>query len=129
MIKWHGEQAKQKIRSEARKEMLRRGYWVEARAKENISRIVYETPESPNYLRTGLAWASIHTVERNNDVLVGADANSFKNDADRLGVDIGSGVFYLPYIEKGHLLRNGSFYPARPFLVPALDALRHRGRI
>jgi hypothetical protein len=124
-MRWYGEQAKQKIHTNTRKRVLQLGYKVEAKAKENIQRVVYDMPPSLNYLRTGLAMSSIQTVERDDGVYVGSDAKKFKEQADVLGVKTGGVLFYLPYIEKGHELRNGEFYPARPFLVPALDAIKH----
>jgi hypothetical protein len=124
-MKWYGEQAKQKIHTNTRKRVLQLGYKVEAKAKENITRVVYDTPPSPNYLRTGLARSSIQTVEHDDGVYVGSDAKKFQEQASIMGVKTGGVLFYLPYIEKGHILRNGEFYPARPFLVPALDAIKH----
>jgi len=121
-------QAKKTIHVNAHKRILAIGNKVEERAKENIERVVYQTPEPDNYRRTGLAKASIHTVDKSDHVLVGANEPSFKEDASKLGVDVKVGgiTFYLPYIEKGHIMRNGEFYPARPFLVPALDWARQK---
>ena len=140
--KVYTEQAKKTIHTEAHKRVLAIGYKVEEKAKENIQRVVYSTPEPDNYRRTGLAKASIHTVDKTNYVLVGADEDTFRKDAmtrisetgggksAHLGqlasVATGGNLFYLPYIEKGHIMRNGQFYPARPFLVPALDWARQK---
>jgi hypothetical protein len=126
--KVYTQQAKKTIHTEAHKRVLAIGNKVEERAKENIQSAVYSTPEPDNYRRTGLAKASIQTVDKGNYVLVGANEPSFKEDASKLGVDVevGGVTFYLPYIEKGHIMRNGEFYPARPFLVPALDWARQK---
>lgn len=121
-------QAKKTIHAAAHDRILAIGRKVEERAKENIEMAVYRTPEPDNYRRTGLAKASIHTVDKTDYVLVGANEQSFKEDASKLGADVqvGGVTFYLPYIEKGHIMRNGQFYPARPFLVPALDWARQK---
>jgi tyrosine-protein phosphatase YwqE len=121
-------QAKKTIHVNAHDRILAIGRKVEERAKENIEIAVYQTPEPDNYRRTGLAKASIHTVDKSDHVLVGANEQSFKEDAEKLSVDVqvGGVTFYLPYIEKGHIMRNGQFYPARPFLAPALDWARQK---
>ena len=125
--KVYTQQAKTTIHTEAHKRVLTIGNKVEERAKQIIQWEVYADPET-TYRRTGLAKASIHTVDKGNYVLVGANEPSFKEDASKLGVDVqvGGVTFYLPYIEKGHIMRNGEFFPARPFLVPALDWARQK---
>ena len=123
--KIYTQQAKKTIHEKAHDKLLAIGHEVEERAKQIIQWEVYADPET-TYRRTGLAKASIHTVDKGNYVLVGANEPSFKEDASKLGVDVqvGGVTFYLPYIEKGHIMRNGEFFPARPFLVPALDWAR-----
>ena len=126
--KVYTQQAKTTIHGNAHDRILAIGYKVEEKAKENIQSAVYATPEPDDYRRTGLAKASIHTVDKSDHVLVGANEQSFKEDASKLGVDVevGGVTFYLPYIEKGHIMRNGEFFPARPFLQPALDWARQK---
>jgi len=125
--KVYTQQAKKTIHVNAHDRILAIGNKVEERAKQIIQWEVYADPET-TYRRTGLAKASIHTVDKGNYVLVGANEPSFKEDASKLGVDVqvGGVTFYLPYIEKGHIMRNGEFFPARPFLVPALDWARQK---
>jgi hypothetical protein len=124
--KVYTQQAKTTIHTEAHKQVLAIGHKVEEKAKENIQSAVYSTPEPDNYRRTGLAKASIHTVDKSDHVLVGANMDRWEEKAKELDVEIGGLTFYLPYIEKGHIMRNGEFYPARPFLVPALDWARQK---
>ena len=139
--KVYTQQAKKTIHVNAHDRILAIGHKVEERAKEIIQWEVYADPET-TYIRTGLAKASIHTVDKSDHVLVGANEESFKKDAmtriSQTGrsktskiqqlalVAVGGATFYLPYIEKGHIMRNGEFYPARPFLVPALDWARQK---
>ena len=125
--KVYTQQAKKTIHVNAHDRILAIGNKVEERAKQIIQWEVYADPET-TYRRTGLAKASIHTVDKGNYVLVGANEPSFKEDASKLGVDVqvGGVTFYLPYIEKGHIMRNGEFFPARPFLQPALDWARQK---
>ena len=125
--KVYTQQAKKTIHVNAHDRIIAIGNKVEERAKQIIQWEVYADPET-TYRRTGLAKASIHTVDKGNYVLVGANEPSFKEDASKLGVDVqvGGVTFYLPYIEKGHIMRNGEFFPARPFLVPALDWARQK---
>ena len=125
--KVYTQQAKKTIHVNAHDRILAIGNKVEERAKQIIQWEVYADPET-TYRRTGLAKASIHTVDKGNYVLVGANEPSFKEDASKLGVDVqvGGVTFYLPYIEKGHIMRNGEFFPARPFLAPALDWARQK---
>lgn len=121
--KWYGEQRKQEIHDDMRKKLLAIGREVEKEAKEIITEKVYDQPESPSgYRRTGLARSSIQTIERSDGVYVGSDIDKFKAGAS----ETGGVTFYLPYIEFGHVLRNGNYYPARPFLRPALDKVRHK---
>ena len=125
--KVYTQQAKKTIHVNAHDRILAIANKVEERAKQIIQWEVYADPET-TYRRTGLAKASIHTVDKGNYVLVGANEPSFKEDASKLGVDVqvGGVTFYLPYIEKGHIMRNGEFFPARPFLQPALDWARQK---
>jgi len=121
---WHGEQRKHEIHDKARQKILNIGYQVEKEAKETIMQVVYDTPASPNYRRTMLALNSIQTVEKTDGVYVGSDINKFKAIAPTYGVEVGGLTFYLPYIEFRHTMRDGTYYPARPFLRPALDKVR-----
>lgn len=75
------------------------GMQGEANAKREITTLVYDTPESPNYKRTGRLRNSI----------------TYETKADR--AIVGSFVSYAPYVEYGT-----SRYPQpRPFLRNAIN--------
>lgn len=80
------------------------GGMAETHAKEEITRVVYDTPESPNYVRTGTLRNSItHT--------------SPVEDSDgKRSVYIGTNVFYAPFVELGTVKM-----AARPYLRPAVE--------
>lgn len=75
------------------------GIQGEANAKREITTLVYDTPESPNYIRTGRLRNSLtHAVEGKKAI-------------------IGSYVSYAPYVEYGT-----SKYPVpRPYLRNAVE--------
>ena len=123
--KIYTQQAKKTIHEKAHDKLLAIGHEVEERAKEIIQWEVYADPET-TYRRTGLAKASIQTVDKTDYVLIGANMDRWIKKAIELDVEIGGLTFYLPYIEKGHIMRNGEFFPARPFLQPALDWARQK---
>ena len=75
------------------------GITAENNAKREITRAVYDTPESPSYVRTGRLRNSLtHSVEMNEKA-----------------VYIGSAVEYAAYVELGT-----SRMRARPYLRPAV---------
>lgn len=74
------------------------GLTGEKYAVEEISRVVYDTPESPNYVRTGRL------------------RNSISHARDDTAAYIGTNVEYAPYIELGT-----SRMKARPYLRPAIQ--------
>ena len=80
--------------------MIAIGMAAESNAKQEITRAVYDTPESPNYIRTG---------RLRNSISHGIDVNEG-------AVYIGSNVEYAPYVELGT-----SKMPPRPFLKPAAE--------
>ena len=74
------------------------GMAAESNAKKEITKRVYNTPESPSYKRTGRLRNSIsHAVAE-----------------EEKAAYIGSNVEYAPYVELGT-----SKMAARPFLTPA----------
>ena len=76
------------------------GIQAEANAVTEVNRAVYDTPESPNYTRTGNLRSSItHQV-----------------DAEDLCTIIGCRIEYAPDVELGT-----SKMHARPFLRPAVS--------
>ena len=75
------------------------GITAESNAKKEITRAVYDTPESPSYVRTGRLRNSLtHAVAM-----------------DEKAVYIGSAVGYAAYVELGT-----SRMKARPYLRPAV---------
>lgn len=75
------------------------GITAEAKAKEEVKRVVYDTPPSPNYVRTGNLRNRI-----THEVLTGENA-----------VVIGERLSYAPFVELGT-----SKMKPRPFLKPAI---------
>ncbi len=72
---------------------------MEANAKVEITRKVYDTPISPSgYIRTGRL------------------RNSIANDSDDTTAQVGTNVEYAPYVELGT-----SKMTERPFLKPAVE--------
>ena len=81
--------------------MIAIGMAAESNAKTEITKAVYDTPESKSgYVRTGRLRNSI----------------SDGVDTDETAVYIGSNVEYAPYVELGT-----SKMMARPFLKPAVE--------
>lgn len=77
------------------------GMTAESNAKQEVTRAVYDTPESKSgYVRTGRLRNSI----------------SWAVDTEAHDVYIGSNVHYAPYVELGT-----SKMAARPFLKPAAE--------
>ncbi len=71
----------------------------EDNAKLEITKLVYDTPESPNYKRTGNLRNSLTHTDNGKDT-----------------VYIGTNVEYAPYVEYGT-----SKMPPRPYLKSALE--------
>ena len=81
--------------------MIAIGLTAESNAKQEITKAVYDTPESKSgYVRTGRLRNSI----------------SYGVDTNEPAVYIGSNVEYAPYVELGT-----SKMRARPFLKPAVE--------
>lgn len=81
--------------------MIAIGLTAESNAKQEITKAVYDAPESKSgYVRTGRLRNSI----------------SYGVDTDEPAVYIGSNVEYAPYVELGT-----SKMRARPFLKPAVE--------
>ena len=83
------------------KAMIAIGMTAESNAKKEITKAVYDTPESKSgYVRTGRLRNSI----------------SYGVDTSEPAVYIGSNVKYAPYVELGT-----SKMRARPYLKPAVE--------
>jgi HK97 gp10 family phage protein len=81
--------------------MIAIGMTAESNAKQEITKAVYDTPESKSgYVRTGRLRNSI----------------TYGVDTSEPAVYIGSNVEYAPYVELGT-----SKMRARPFLKPAVE--------
>ncbi len=81
--------------------MIAIGLTAESNAKQEITKAVYDTPESKSgYIRTGRLRNSI----------------SYGVDTSEPAVYIGSNVEYAPYVELGT-----SKMRARPYLKPAVE--------
>jgi HK97 gp10 family phage protein len=96
-LQWNGSQAISSLDTAQREALIKSSILVEEAAVRNVNTQVYNTPESPDYRRTGALRASISRV-------VGA-VQAF----------VGSALDYSIYVEKGT-----RFVKARPFLLPAL---------
>ncbi len=84
--------------------MLKMGFEVQGRARELLGEKIYNTPESPYYVRTGTLRASTLT-----------DLKPV-HKKDLLQISIKSKVHYAKYIEFGT-----SKMKARAFLLPAVQ--------
>ena len=84
--------------------MLKIGFEVQGKARELLNEKVYDTPESPYYVRTGTLRASTLTDKKPT------------NDNGLLAIMIKSKVHYAKYIEFGT-----SKMKARAFLLPAVQ--------
>lgn len=97
--------------------MIAIGMAAESNAKTEITKAVYDTPESEFYVRTGRLRNSI----------------TYAVDTSEPAVYIGSNVEYAPWVELGHHQKPGQYVPAigkrlkrdfipgRPFLKPAVE--------
>jgi len=104
---WHGEIFKRNLENPKREYLMKCGFYVEGEAKRICP------------VDTGTLRSSIHT--KFNPLEVAAYVGT---SAERMTSLSGTMVFYAPYVEFGHYLRNGRWQPPQPFLRPALDALR-----
>lgn len=88
-------------------------------AVDETSKFIYDTPESPNYVRTGrlrnsIAWATSDNSGTINDPDESEDSAP-KASPEENSVYIGTNVEYAPYVELGT-----SKMPPRPFLRNAI---------
>ena len=79
------------------------GLTMQANAVIEINKAVYDTPESPNYVRTGNLRSSL-------------EARS-AIQTDERSATVGTNVEYAPYVEYG----TSRGMPPRPFLRPAIE--------
>lgn len=95
----HTEEVLQALKENEEAILFAWGEAAEGFAKEEVSRKVYDTPESPYYKRTG------HL----------RDLITHETSESEHAVYIGTNVEYAPYVELGT-----SRMAARPFLKPAV---------
>lgn len=79
------------------------GLTMQANAVIEINKAVYDTPESPSYVRTGNLRSSL-------------EARS-AIQTDERSATVGTNVEYAPYVEYG----TSRGMPPRPFLRPAIE--------
>lgn len=77
------------------------GLTAEKHAVEEISKVVYDTPESPNYVRTGRL------------------RNSISHARDDTSAYVGTNVEYAAYVELGTSKMKPTKMKPRPYLRPA----------
>lgn len=93
------------LHNEVSRDLVRRAIRVEAAAKKNASQPPPSQPGTGPSVRTGRLRGSITW--------------RLGQDAESPYADVGSAVFYAPFVELGT-----SKMAARPFLRPALEAAR-----
>jgi HK97 gp10 family phage protein len=121
-INEYGKRVGDKLKKATQKHALN----IAKSAKQNLNALVYATPESPSYRRTGLLRSSIQPRFLRNG----------------WSVEVYTNVFYAPFVEFGTGQRGQATIPgdvplpvgwvygtvngmaARPFLYPAWDAER-----
>ena len=100
------------------------GLQLERNAKIEINKSVYDTPESPNYVRTGRLRASItyatKTAHSQGDAEAEAEDYEMHGQPEDGEVYVGTNVEYAPYVEFGT-----SKTRAKPFLRPAIENYRN----
>lgn len=97
------------------------GLAAEGFAKKGITNVVYDTPQSPSYKRTGRLRASLTYATKHVESTPGREADAKdgmkKSEVpDENTVIIGTNVEYGPYVEFGT-----SKMPPRPYLAPAVE--------
>lgn len=104
MAKWHGSEFKAKIKNNLKNKLMTMSYFVEAEAKRMCP------------VLTGNLRSSIHTIfdEADLSAYIGTSRDKLIQVSG-----IGTITFYAPYVEFGTYKMR-----ARPYLRPALDALR-----
>ena len=88
-------------------------------AKEEITKVVYDTPQSPTYKRTGRLRGSLTYKTQKNASKPQAPAtgkDAVNGSVDNKSVIIGSNVEYAAYVEMG-----SSRMRPRPYLKPAIE--------
>ena len=117
-LKWYNTACR-----EACKEALKKaGFAIEAQAKDNLRAVVYGTPPSPHYKRTGRLLSSISTNWSGSGLVRGKTGPKAKSEdgigqpsgAPGLVVVVGTNLEYAPYLEHGT-----SKMSERPYLYPA----------
>lgn len=99
-IESHVADIKNALPDQIERALIAIGITAESRAKEEVTSVVYDTPPSPNYVRTGnLRNRITHEVLMNENAVV-----------------IGERLEYAPYVELGT-----SKMKPRPFLRPAIE--------
>lgn len=102
------------------------GLAAEANAIDEINALVYDAPESPNYVRTGYLKNSItHAIYGKNGTSYSIDGNGdyhkvTVSNGDSDSVIIGSALEYARYVELGT-----SKMAPRPFLKNAIEKYKN----
>ena len=101
--------------------LLALGEQARKNADVEITKVIYDTPQSPNYKRTGRLRASLSYSTKKHTSKVKKPAKSSdglkrKDVPDKDTVSIGTNVSYAVYNELGT-----SKMSARPFLKPAIE--------
>lgn len=95
------------------------GLQAQNNATLEINRAVYDTPESPSYVRTGRLRASITYATHNGQGRAGkeAQAGDYKTHStpEEFAVYVGTNVEYAPFVELGTVRMN-----PRPYLRPCI---------
>lgn len=95
------------------------GLQAQNNATLEINKAVYDTPESPSYVRTGRLRASITYATHNSQGRAGGEAESgdYKphGKPEEFAVYVGTNVEYAPFVELGTVRMK-----PRPYLRPCI---------
>jgi len=130
-IKWYGENLKTTVRNHAKEHVMKMGFWVEGEAKKNLTILLavdtgtlrssihtkYNPAEIAAYVGTNKERMSQTAGSKLSKYKAGGRSTKRKKKLTR--ITSGTAVFYAPYVEFGTYKMR-----ARPYLRPALDALR-----
>jgi len=127
----NSEQVLKAFEEAVQKALVAIGIEAEANAVTEITKSVYETPESPGYKRTGrlrnsITWA-VKGMEGQTRQYSDDEGNMFTDTigegAEEHAVYVGTNVSYAAIVELGTSKRR-----AKPYLRPAVDNYKDRYR-